>query len=563
MHFPSKKSFVRASLLLIFAVPTLAYADDQKDQVPKNSTSVETVSADDSARYLSLADAKLAFGSEFSIENSGKTYDLFGGTSKDCLTSFDIKNSGETGQFTIKYLGGKPKCLDFSKAMKGVSEGDQISLAATPDGQMTPTGTFDKVVLFAPRTFTSKESSEELLLSDGKSLAHESAADAKKRVDQEKVDKLADRKDLDVKFISKCVHGFSELEVRQSAIDDLQKTVKEIADKDSELDAKYFDQANAETRAKIFRGCEIQIMNGAVADLNPMFLGDEDSDAPVKATKKKSKGFSASDCSSKLEKIALKDPKYVKKIEDLYMAFIKKQMANQPAGLDKAYEAAEGMMEKLRAFADDHSVDGAEDAATPAKIDALDKAMHLQFLALAAKGDDPEFFNTVKSDIFDYMAGDEKLADCNNGAGVPSAKELRMPTKGCAASLELSNALFAQTNVEGKTQFDLANKKAMADLAADCQTATPKNPMACKAMDDAAKSAASLAANGSLNTAANGYGQATTGTTNGTPSVNPATTLPSANGTSGLMNSGYTAMQAPAPVAATVNTAPGIRQVFR
>jgi hypothetical protein len=528
MRFPSKKAFVRASLLLIFAIPTLAHAE-----TPEEKTSREAKeSADKKSHYISLSEAQAAFGSEFSLEDKSGTFTLYGGTSEDCLGSFDFSNDPKKGQFKILYKGTNDSCLKFETATKDLPKGKFRSLADLPDGKMKPTGTFDLVNLVSDNANSSKSpwTSEELKTDADKSLSNVAAEDVATKKKKALADKKQAEIDRDKDIVKTCNRGLKELDVGDAALARLAKIPEVVKD----LGDQYFTDKGEAIRAAKFKACRIQILKAKTDDL------------------------AASDCESRLKKIAAADDKYTAKVKALYLELVNRYMNSTTLDMEDAYAASVDTITKLREY--DLTDKEAKD------VDAAERNVNLHFLRLAAmKGSDSDEFKSMKDHMLEYMlAGDG--ANCLNEQGVIPMNSAQRYNAACASSQWLSNQLVQQVQLAGSNQLVLnaqataATAKANADQAkllndqyvlacgGLAATASPDGKHTCAAIlaDDA--KAKTDAANVGIST--NGFNGLSTGILTTTPATN-TTTTPTTG--SGFMGSVYTGQKTTTPTV-PVNT---------
>lgn len=547
MRFPSKKSFVRASLLFVFALPNLAYAEETPEEMKARE---QKEAAALSAKYLDLEAAKTAFGTEFSIEDRDGVFTLFGGTSVACRSAFDIKSDPVKGEFRIYYDGSNADCLEFDKAMAEKLKPTFVSLSGgdkSEDGKMKPTGTFKVVNLAVPKKNSSKGIVDLYELKDGdKSLSHVSEAEAKKKKLQAETDKKALQTDTDITLVTKCIRGLKELDVGDDALTRLlalpEAMKSEIAKAKGD---DWMSESEKAIREKKFKACKVQFARAK-----------EDSIADAK-------------CDDRLKKIAGEDDSYVAKIKTLYLDLIGRYMRDATNGtksIDESYDAAVAAVDKLRDEGYKLSEDDLKD------VDAAERNFNLHFLRLAAtKGANSEEFKSIQGKMLDYMLADDANECLVTETGAINPAQAR--NSKCQAKQWLSQQLGQQVIAANGNQALIDKKAAELQLAAKeaddlaaCSalpaTATDVQKKACTDLQARVDARNSAAANGSLNTAANGFGQVVNTTA--------TTTLPAKESTgSGLLESGYKAPTTNTSVITpkenvTVNTVPqGNRRLTR
>jgi hypothetical protein len=481
MRFPSKKSLVRASLCLILAVPTLAEAAPSPDAVSTNATEktddnaktadtqVDATKKDPVANWqdLKFDQAKTAFGPEFSVNNIGGTYTLFGGTSADCLPHFDIHNDGATGEFWIRYDGLNKDCLSFDTVKAKTAPKDFVLLSEQPDSKMTPTGTFAAVQFRSANPYSGLHPFDRDPLAssekdkDGKAivLSNTSEADKKKQREQDEIDKRNAQISVAEKVISTCKHGISELDIVPSWISFLANQPQFMKDKDADWESETLKK----NRDREFAACSRQIRRGTIER-------DKMDEKTVAAL---------STCDVFLKTLASEDPDSVAKIKKMYMSLLNRYLQSAPPGLESEYDAAMELLAKVREF--DLSDDESSDLAN------LEQNLNIHFLnAAAAEGTDSKEFQAMKANMLTYMFDRDK-AGCLSNQGLLMPYALRAG-KNCASAAYFSSVFNQQLSIANTAQFGLNQKAAFEKLKADvavCSAMRTSAAQAGVAMDPA------------------------------------------------------------------------------
>jgi hypothetical protein len=525
MRFPSKHSFVRASLLFVFVVPTPAFADVAStvaaSALAAASAAVEPAAetAGSPERFLNLSEAQKAFGPEFSTKEVDGTVILFGGTTKECMENFDVSNDPNNGTFKIFYKGGNDTCLSHTDAVKDIARGAYQGLDSLPDGRMKATGTFDRVDLVWENLTSSKSpfaSVEIPVDADGASIAHLSAADAEALRAKKEHEKKQGEADFDMLLVTKCHRGLDELDVGEEALERLLQVPELLGEN---KDEKWLSDTAAKFRAEKFAACRKQILKARTDEI------------------------ASASCEDRLAKIVAEDPEYAPKVKALYLDLVKRYMDSQAMGVEEAFTAATDTLEKIRGF----DLGEKEEA----ELAVLERNLHLRFLQRASlEGADSESFKAMRSNMLDYLAESDTLG-CLTDGGAISPQQARNP--GCASAQWLSMQFGQQIGIAQGVQAQL-NKKAqeLADTQG-CQvlrsnSALSGSPLSaadeakCKAIEYAAD--AKLKATVNAGITGNGFGEAVS-----TPTDASWSTPTTQTTNSGLMNSAYTAPQTTTQVA--------------
>ncbi|MBS1963453.1 MAG: hypothetical protein JST04_14655 [Bdellovibrionales bacterium] len=511
MRFPSKKAFVRASLVLIFAIPTWAHAEDAK------------------AKYLNVDEAKTAFGAEFSLEKDGDYFTLYGGTTKSCRDLYEIASDANAGTFSIHFKGGDKACLSKDEALKSVdaSKNPFVTLFKdNMDAKMKPTGNFDHVDLVVKEEYSSKSTGTpfELKNDKGESLQSPAYLADKKKKDDEDKKKEAERKkdqaiDRDVMLVTKCGRGLKELQVGSDALDrlmGLSETVKAgiLADQGD----KFFTDAEKNLREKFFRACRVKILKARTDDLY--------ADSKLSLSKKDD-GITAEDCDSRLKKIGDEDESYIPKIADAYLELVNRYMNSSTLSVEDAYTAAMDAIAKVREFAPSDE-DKAE--ALEKKLDAAERNLNLALLRKAAmQGADSEDFKAMKDHVLGYMT--EEGNGCITDQGAIVATRRLDPKCGESQWIALQYAQQLQLAQTSQVALNQQAQLAMCNNAtANGLVLTPAEQTACTTIQAAAKAKEAANANAGLTGANDGFGFGTTGAA-ATQTTNPANNTTAANTT--------------------------------
>lgn len=515
MRFPSKA-------LLIFVLSTaIAHADEG------------------SARYLSLSQAREAFGPEFSLENMDGAFTLFGGTSEACLTSFDIKNDPKKGEFSILYKGDNDGCLKFTDTVKDLPRGGFRSLADLPDAKMKPEGTFDSAKLVSENAYSSKNpwNREDLKSDKDEFLSNVSAADFAKLKKDEEAKKKQAQVDMDLLLVSKCHRGLPELDLGSDALARLAKIDEVVRDKGDE----WFADSAKKFRDETFSACQKQIL------------------------KARTDQIASAKCEDRLKKLAGEDEQYVSKIKSLYFDLANRYTNSTTMEVEDAYQASMDTLEKIREY------DITEE--DEQKILGMQRNIQFAFLRrAAAQGSESEAFKFMKGKMLDYMVENDAEGCLDQDTGM--VLSMQRMNRACSGAMAMSIALGQQiVAANGKQMLlnqqarELADRDACANLRSSGMALQPFEEAKCKAIETADAEKASAAANGSLSNAASGFGEAVKTPRPETPD---ATAGASAGSESGLLNTGYTAEQGAAPMntaaqtpATNVAAPSGQRRIFR
>jgi hypothetical protein len=524
MRFPSKKQLVRASLILIFAVPTLAHADDKVKKVDENTP--------DTSKYLSFEDARAAFGPDFSLEKSGDSYVLYGNSSLACLGndsgaagSFTITPSPDKANFMIKYDGKNDDCLDHDKAIGKVKSKfkDIVQLSELKDAKFTPTKSFKKVTLVREDPTASKERYpfDELTDDDGKSYVFESSDDKAKRIKKDKDDAARIAEDKQFYLVSQCHTNLAETDVGYGAVDAILKMKdfiipEDLKDKDGwdQKDKKSWASARkTEFREEELAACKLEFKSATFADI------------------------AKSKCDKRFTEIAKEDKTKIQEIADAYLALATRfatlsvaDLVNQKMAMVDALAGASQALKKRNTLL------GTDDADPKAISDQL--AIDLKFVQMStALGSASSDFKAMRQNLISDMLSHDP-SSCVAQTSVTNPATLEVITNVGINPAQSANpdcvtmkwavgnlGVLTNTAVTQATtlqlQADAAKIKAqdaqdlqMCQLKTDAKASmTALETTRCTSLKSAADQSATTLANGSLTSAGTSFGSTSNGTT--------------------------------------------------
>jgi hypothetical protein len=504
MRTLSKLKFIRSSLLLAALLPNLASAEVSPEEAAKKS------------RTLTLADAKKAFGPEFSADGADGIFTLYGVTTENCKKdNFDITNDSKKGEFKIFYKGFNDDCLDFEKSKAAIAAGEKsLGLSSLTDSKLTGASSFAALKLCSEDLASDKNRvrCQELTNEKDEVLAFESAADLEKKKKAQAEEKRQGQIEIDLQLVTKCNRGLSELDVGAEALARLAKIPSVVEEKGE----KYFSAAEEKHRAAEFAACRLTILRTASSDI------------------------SQTGCEERLAKISAADEKYASKVKALYLELVNRYMNSSTLGIEDAYEKS------MEAIARARGLDLSEKEI--ANLDVSERNLHLNFLRLAAmKGENSVEFEFMKEKAADFIASSDTegcLTVNETGMFLPAQRNPQ-----CIGTQQLSaqfnNNLVIAHTTQGRMNVaaQIAQQKENDALKlGECRTAeltkTPQSPAETN-LCSTLKAKADLEEKMVLNAGLDGKGFGTIADDKDAKTTATVTQSDELSNASGLLNTGY------------------------
>lgn len=502
-----------------------ATADEKKSASSSQSSSSVSMLAPktSNARYLTMDEAKTAFGDEFSVRIVNGQVLVDGGTAEKFRSNFVFTNfyEGDKLKLKIYYDGKNDEALNFGNVKK--EDVKFITLQDNFDGGMIKLSkSIKSIEMVSPNAYSSKKpwNENEFLNEDGELVSYVSPEDIARKKKLEEAEKGEKQNDLNVLLVTKCHRGLSELDVGSEALAQLLKANASVQEKiANDKGEDWLSEQSKKFTKEVFEACRTQMLRGKLADI------------------------SKSECDSRLVKIGNDDDSYVVKIKGLYFDLSERYLNTDTMGVQEAYEASIAALGKVRSF----QVDEKDEASEERKIKlAEDRIQAILMGRSVAEGS--------KSESFEFMRGkalENLIALDTNECLIPETGYMlpnMMQNPLCAEMRVLSYNFIKQSNeqlrvanqnaelITKQNQY-LADQQNCAALRAGGVPLQAGEEAKCKAIELAVAANAKAAANESIGNSAAGYGEIvkTPETATNTAGVNTNT-----SSESGFLNSAYT-----------------------
>lgn len=429
------RSQFRLSLVLAAAIfPTAVFAGPSPEDVAPI--------ADATPHFLTLDEMKTAFKKdEFEISKSDDTVTMYGITAQRCLDFYDIKSDGKTGRFSVFFKGGDANCLNYSSL--DMSKETPVGLSSADDKgtKMQLSETLKSITIYSENTLSDKNRTklEDVQDSEGNLISYLSKADREKQRKEEEDTKRAAGIELDMKVVTTCNRGLTELDVAGSALERLMSSEEAMAKILEEQGENWASRNRDILNEKIFSACKLQIERAKTSDVGI--------------------------CDERLAKLVDQDEKYDARVKDLYLSLAGRYMNSTTMEVSDAMAKAQEAIEKLR------GMDLSEE--DEAKVIAAEQQMYSGFLDKAAKqGTESAAFKEISNEFELFVKekdegclGEDFLLTPQNRANPKCINSAKL-------GMQLKNSTFIAANAQNQ-QNVLAFQKAQTEqeqmLSNTCQ----------------------------------------------------------------------------------------------
>lgn len=441
------RSQFRLSLILAAAIfPTAVFAETipadidfmsdaalaaSADRSPaeKAAAPVKAAVVNASPHYLTLEDMKIAFNKdEFEISKSDDTVIMYGLTAQRCLDFYDISSDGKTGRFSVYFKGGDANCLNYANLDMAKETPVGLSSADGKGTKMALSESLKSITVYSENKLSDKNRTklEDVTDSEGNLISYLSKKDREAQMKLDEDEKRAAGIENDMKVVTTCNRGLTELDVASAALERLVASESAMAKILEEEGDTWASRNRDMLNEKVFSACKLQIERAKSTDIGI--------------------------CDERLAKLVDKDERYSARVKDLYLSLAGRYMNSNTMAATDAMAKTQEAIDKLRGM--DLSTE------EEAKVLAAEQQMYSSFLDKAAKeGTDSAAFKEISKE-FELFVSDSDDQGCLGADFLLTARNRANPKCANVARLgmQLKNSTFIAAVAQNQQNLIAAQK---------------------------------------------------------------------------------------------------------